>query len=102
MTEPSGGILLPELREAELDGATLDALVGDILREARVLAVLLKGGPTALAEGGDVTLEAAVGLLREGRVRAVQVRYEHRGQVWTDTLLRGATGVRLVRIGASA
>ena len=102
MTERSGEIPFPELCEAALDDATLDALVGDILREARVLAVLVKGGATTLAGGGDVTLEAAVGLLREGRARAVQVRYEHRGQVWTDTLLRGAAGLRLVRIGAAA
>lgn len=88
----------PTVHEAELDDATLDALVGDIARETRVLAVMVKGGATALAEGGGVTLEEAVAMLRAGHVRAVQARYEHRGQTWSDTLLRGATGVRIVRI----
>lgn len=91
-------IPLPELHEGALDEPTLDALVGDILRETRVIAVMVKGAATTLAEGGDVTLEAAIAMLREGSVRAVQVRYEHRGQLWSDTLLRTPQGVRIVRM----
>lgn len=89
---------LPDVHEGELDEATLDALVGDILRETRVLSVLTKGGAESLSEGATVALPDAVALLRAGRVRAVQVRYVFQGAHWTDTLLRGATGVRVVRI----
>ena len=88
----------PTLHEAELDDATLDALVGDITRETRLIAVMVKGAPTELAAGGDVSLGDAVAMLRAGRVRAVQARYQYRGQTWTDTLLRGPAGVRIVRV----
>ncbi|MFO0609529.1 MAG: hypothetical protein U0324_40575 [Polyangiales bacterium] len=95
MNEP-----LPDVHEGVVDGATLDALFDDIAREARVFAVLVKGGAEALAEGGGVTLDAARDALKAGSVRAVQVRYEHRGVVWMDTLLRAPGGYRVVRMAA--
>ncbi len=97
MNEP---IEFPDLHESILDEARLDALFNDIAMEAQVLSVLLKGGAEVLAEGGDVALSEALSMLKEGRVRAVQVRYVHRGQSWTDTLLRTASGYRVVRIAA--
>lgn len=90
---------LPPVHEALLDEATVDQLVGDLLGAATLHAVLVKGGAEALAEGVEgMTLQAAVGLLREGRVRAVQVRYTHAGRRWTDTLMRVGSAVRLVRM----
>ena len=91
---------LPEMYEATLDGPALDALVDDIARDTTVLAVLTKGGAEALAEGGGVTLHEAAARLRAGRVRAVQVRYAHRGAVWMDTLLATSAGVRRARFAA--
>jgi len=93
-------IEFPDLHESILDEARLDALFNDIAMEAQVLSVLLKGGAEVLAEGGDVALSEALSMLKEGRVRAVQVRYVHRGKAWTDTLLRTASGYRVVRIAA--
>lgn len=97
MNEP---IEFPDLHESILDEARLDALFNDIAMEAQVLSVLLKGGAEVLAEGGDVALSEALSMLKQGRVRAVQVRYVHRGKAWTDTLLRTANGYRVVRIAA--
>lgn len=97
MNEP---IEFPDLHESILDEARLDALFNDIAMEAQVLSVLLKGGAEVLAEGGDVALSEALTMLKAGRVRAVQVRYVHRGKAWTDTLLRTASGYRVVRIAA--
>jgi len=93
-------IEFPDLHESILDEARLDALFNDIAMEAQVLSVLLKGGAEVLAEGGDVALSEALTMLKAGRVRAVQVRYVHRGKAWTDTLLRTASGYRVVRIAA--
>jgi len=94
-------IEFPDLHEAMLDEARLDALFNDIAMEAQVLSVLLKGGAEVLAEGGDVALPDALAMLKAGRVRAVQVRYVHRAKAWTDTLMRTATGAyRVVRIAA--
>jgi len=95
VTEP---IPLPTLHEGALDDARLDALFEDIAREARVIAVLVKGGAEALAEGGDVTLDAALAALKAGGARAAQVRYVHRGVTWTDTVLRAPGGYRIVRM----
>ena len=95
MTEP---IPLPTLHEGSLDDARLDALFEDIAREARVLAVLVKGGAETLSEGGDVPLDAARAALRAGGARAVQVRYVHQGVTWTDTVLRAPGGYRIVRM----
>jgi hypothetical protein len=97
VTEP---IEFPDLHESMLDESKLDALFNDIAMEAQVLSVLLKGGAEVLAEGGDVALSDALARLKGGRVRAVQVRYVHRGQAWTDTLMRTASGYRVVRIAA--
>lgn len=98
MDEP---IEFPDLHEAMLDEARLDALFNDIAMEAQVLSVLLKGSAEVLAEGGDVALADALSMLKAGRVRAVQVRYVHRAKAWTDTLMRTASGAyRVVRIAA--
>lgn len=88
----------PPVHEAMLDGATLDALVADVLAHAELLDVMTKGGPSAYAAFGPRELTAAVDALRAGRVRAVQLRYRHGGDEWRDTLVLAPTGVRLVRI----
>lgn len=89
---------LPPVHEAVLDGATLDALVADLQAHAELLDVMIKGAPSAYATFAPTELPAAVAALREGRVRALQLRYRHGGSEWRDTLVPGPSGVRLVRI----
>lgn len=89
---------LPELHAAALDPGTLAALFDDLERAAEAVEVRLKGAAAGHAAAGAVPLREAERLLVEGRVRGVQVRYRWAGAAWCDTLLRGADGVRLVRM----
>src|SRR5690606_7555629 len=85
LSEPE--IPLPPLYESVLDDATLDALFGDVGALGEVL-VTVKGAPTEHAAEAPVTLADARDALVAGRVRGVQLRYVHEGQVWCDTLMR--------------
>jgi len=93
MTEP-----LPDLQEAALDADTLAALVRDLETQTRILDVIVKGGAVQRADTSPTTLSGSVAQLLNGQVRGVQVRYEHAGSEWRDTLMRRDGGVRLVRI----
>ncbi|MDP3275343.1 MAG: hypothetical protein Q8Q09_09130 [Deltaproteobacteria bacterium] len=88
---------LPEIQDQVLDAPTLAQLFADLARDAKLIAIVVKG--PGLAEGGPQTLEQARELLAEGAVRGVQLRYLHGGTEWWDTLMVVPGGVRLVRIG---
>lgn len=95
---PDGAPPLPELREAVLDPEVLDHLFADLEACTRVLEVRVKGAPDRYADRTTVDLRTARELLRAGAVRGAQVTYAYEGVEWTDTLLVGPGGVRLVRI----
>jgi hypothetical protein len=86
---------LPDLQVALLDPETLAALERD-LGALPDLDVRTKGGPRSRTDDAPTSLSAAFGALRDGRVRAVQVRYRFDGVAWCDTLT-GGDGIRLVR-----
>lgn len=110
---------LPDLFVAELDDAELARLLSDVLRQTTLHGVTLKQGPTRMVEGElDASLDP-VSLLRDLLARlpsgpaatptsptprpaplphGFQLRYEHGGIVFYDTLLRRAEGWRLTRI----
>ena len=75
----------------------LQQLFTDLAAAARVLGVREKGGPTTYASASELTPDAALGRLLAGEARAVQVRYQFAGQEWTDTILSGPGGFRVVR-----
>ncbi|MDP2304711.1 MAG: hypothetical protein Q8P18_01620 [Pseudomonadota bacterium] len=89
---------LPDLHTAELDPPTFAALFDDLERHAEGLEVRIKGAATANAAEGTVSLREAQELLAGGAVRGVQIRYRYAGAEWTDTLLRSATSIRVVRM----
>lgn len=93
MTEPP----LPALEEGLLDVAGLRALLDDIQTCTIVREVQVKGGPTRRADAGD--LDGARRALLTGEVRGVQIRYEHQGGTWRDTVLVTPRGYKVVRIG---
>jgi hypothetical protein len=99
-TDAPGPIELPTLHSAELDRATLAQLFDDIERECVVLAVLVKGGAETLAEGGGVSLSRARELVESRAVRGVQLRYQHQGVEWWDTLMVLGPTVKLLRTRA--
>jgi hypothetical protein len=96
---PSEPPPLEPLIDAVLDEATLDQLLFDISACAKLLEIRTKGAPTEYAR--DLAdLGRAVADLRAGRILGLQLTYIHQGSEWRDTLLGGAQGIRLVRIGA--
>lgn len=95
----SNGITLPDVQQAHLDVATLDALFSDIATFAHVYSVVVKHGAGRVEEQGT-TLEEGRAALASGTARGVQIRYRHDGVEWCDTLLNTPAGVRLVRVSS--
>ncbi len=87
-----------EVFEGMLDGALFEAYLADLDACAIVRSVQVRGAPGAHAEETQLTLDQARMLLVLGRIRGAQVRYEHQGVAWIDTLSRGDAAVRLVRV----
>lgn len=88
--EPSAAEL-PEVYSAELDGALFEALLDDLERCAHIESVRQRG------EGPSMDLFHARLLLVTGAAREIQIRYEHAGERWIDTLMRRPTAIVLVR-----
>jgi len=89
---------LPQVHAEDIDEAALGALFLDISVASRVVEVRVKGSPERYASPADGGFEAASRAFVERRIAGLQIRYEYRGKVWCDTLMRRDGGVRLVRI----
>lgn len=91
---------LPEIYEGFLDGALFEAYVDDLTRVANVHSVRIRNAAHERADDHEIDLEQARLLLILGRVAGVQVRYDHEGIPWIDTLARRADSIRLLRMRA--
>src|SRR6187455_2431144 len=91
---------LPDMTDAVLSSDQLAALFRDYRACTGGVQILIKSGPGLVAPHASPTLDEAEGLLLSGRARGLQLRYEFNSCQWCDTLMRVATGVRLVRIKA--
>ncbi len=87
----------PEVFEAVLDADSLAAVLSDIELCTQVIEVRLKRQGTSHADEAPTSLSDAALVLRAGHALALQVRYEHKGLEWWDTVLRLANGYKLVR-----
>ena len=96
--QSSRGITLPDLNQALLDSETLDCLINDLLSIARITEVQIKQTATQYTPKRLWDLSEAVGLLRSGQIRGMQVRYDYDGRSWCDTLLCRADKCQLIRI----
>ncbi|MCA9614914.1 MAG: hypothetical protein R3B99_34845 [Polyangiales bacterium] len=91
---------LPEVYQAELDGALFEALMDDLAEHAEIFAVFVKNDAEERADEPRVALDQARLLLLLGKVRGIQIHYRHEGVTWIDTLLRGPASIRIVRMEA--
>jgi hypothetical protein len=89
---------LPPLQQSLLDEETLAALFVDLRQCASIIEVIIKQGPRDMALEARPSLDEAETLLRQGKVRGVQVRYRFEQAEWCDTLIATPSGVRLTRI----
>ena len=88
---------LPPLHQSVLDQTTVEQLFRDIKQCTKIIEVVPKFGRGHVDEQ-RISLEQAAQLLREKKVRAVQLRYLYDGSEWWDTLIPGPDGVKVVRI----
>lgn len=93
MNEP-----LPPVFEGQLDDEAFEALMRDLEQCAAVHEVRVRGERPNPLNDETVALRDAAGQFRCGAARGLQIRYEHDGALWCDTLTRGPQGIRVVRI----
>ena len=91
---------LPDLHQSDLDEVTLRQLFDDVRAHTELMEVIPKYAASAyVPDTAAITLAEGLGLLLDGGVRALQLRYHHDGSVWWDTLSPVAAGLfRIVRI----
>ncbi len=89
---------LPPLQVADLDDATLDLLLADISRAGRVHDVRLRATSARAVTAASLSFEDARAAFRRGDAAGLQVRYTVGATLWCDTLMRGPSGVKLVRV----
>lgn len=96
-TTPDASEALPEVYEGTLDGPLFEAYFADLESYAVIRSVRTRSGPRESADDDLVDLGQARLLLVLGRALGAQVRYEHEGVAWIDTLVRRADSIRLLR-----
>lgn len=91
---------LPDLQDAVLNDEQLGQLFRDYHRCIDVLQIVVKQGRGRVADGevNSPSLEEAEHLIRERKVRGLQIRYAYDEDLWWDTLMPVSSGIRLVRI----
>jgi hypothetical protein len=102
-TESSGAPPpLPELRQAELDRETVEALFADLAALARIHQVIPKAGARKKVGEGAISLEQGRESFLNGDLRGLQIRYTHAGEEWWDVLLQPQPGMyRVTRMRLS-
>lgn len=88
---------LSDIYEGSLDGPLFEAYLEDLQECAQVRSVQVRHGPQERAEEPHIDLDQARMLLVLGQIRAAQIRYEHEGVAWIDTLARTQDAIRLIR-----
>lgn len=91
--------ILPDLNQALLDWAGVEALLNDIEFCTHLYEIITKSLPQQfVGENSTLTLSDARELLKTKTVRALQIRYQFDNDDWWDTLMCLPEGWRLVRI----
>jgi hypothetical protein len=95
--------VLPTVSLADLDAEAFAALMQELSAFEREGDLTVKTAEHQLVATQDSSaLAAARRALLSGQVRAVQVRYQHAGVLWVDTILKNANAFTLVRMESDA
>lgn len=84
---------LPELLQAQWPRDQILALFADLAAGAIVQHVQLRTD----SSDQTVSLQEAEAAFASGRARAIQVRYEFEGELWSDTLIPGDGVTAIIR-----
>lgn len=79
---------LPAVYREHLDRETFERLISDLEVAATIHEVRLKAGAELMANDDTIDLWTGADAVRTGRASALQIRYTHGGQVWSDTIMR--------------
>jgi len=90
--------VMPDVHEGILDADAVRRLLGDVDACATLESITVKHAATQHVNPQPTSLGEAATQLFTGSARAIQLRYEHRGTHWTDTVLQHGSGYRLIRI----
>lgn len=102
MSEPAAATTpVTPVHEALLDDATTRQLFFDIEQAAELVDIVYKGPCARRADPVPTTPSLADAHRALAKGHSVQLRYRFGGEEWWDTLIRAATGVRLIRISHS-
>lgn len=89
---------IPALYEAELDAEQVRDLFTDLEHAAQIHEVRVKSGGTLRSTPTVPDLAALSVQLWSGSNQSLQIIYTHKQRTWIDTLMRTATGAKLVRM----
>lgn len=79
---------LPDLLQSDIDEATLHQLITDIGTHTQILEIIPKYSPGYVEENpAPLQLDEAYRMLVDRSVRGLQLRYQHLGKTWWDTIL---------------
>jgi len=85
----------PLIYSVTLDESKLKGVFDEIESNGTHVAVRVKGAAQQMAEKTPLTLRQARAALRQGR--GVQLRYRHKGVMWSDTYQATPEGIKLMR-----
>lgn len=89
---------LPPMCDAVLDDEQIAALFRDYRQCAQSPQIVVKNGPGLVPVAPSPSVDEVETLLRDRRIRGLQVRYVYQQLQWFDTLMVQPSGVRLIRI----
>ncbi|MCA9019739.1 MAG: hypothetical protein KDA65_01570 [Planctomycetaceae bacterium] len=88
---------IPEMREMIFEEEQLASFLSDLKEFTKIESIQIKGGETLYADEPQLKLDDAFTALKTGSVRGVQIRYNHNGFDWTDTVFNTANDYKIIR-----
>jgi len=88
---------IPEMREMIFGEEQIESYISDLKNFTQIDSVQAKGGETAYADESPLQLDNAFIALKTGAARGIQIRYQHNGFDWTDTVFSAANAYKVVR-----
>ncbi|MFK7777859.1 MAG: hypothetical protein QM501_07010 [Gimesia sp.] len=88
---------IPEMREMIFDEEQLASFLSDLKEFTKIESIQIKGGETSHADDPQLNLDDAFSALKTDSVRGIQIRYNHNGFDWSDTVFNAAKDYKVIR-----
>ncbi|MBK1791807.1 hypothetical protein [Persicirhabdus sediminis] len=89
-----------DLHQADIDASFIHNLIDDINKCTELIEVLPKfAAQEYVNDQQNLELHEAAAMLIAGQLRGLQIRYQHEGSQWWDTIMQAPQGAfRITRI----